>query len=80
MRNLLFAQLSIQAAQFLLLPTADIRRVIEEMIPTLPGAVGGGPSTTITRGCLWAAVGVERGIYGADALRLFQRSPRRLLR
>ena len=54
-----FAAAGDTAAQLLLLPTADIRRVIKEMIPTLPAAVGGGPSTTITRGFLWAAVGVD---------------------
>ncbi len=43
----------------LLLPTADNRRVIEEMMPELPKEIGGGPSTALTRGLLWAAVGVN---------------------
>jgi hypothetical protein len=54
-----FAAAGDTAAQLLLLPTADIRRVFEEMIPMLPGAVGDGPSTTITHGLRWAAIGVD---------------------
>jgi len=46
-------------AQVLLLPPAYSRRVIEEMMPDLPGEIGGGKSTIITRGVLWAALGVE---------------------
>jgi len=44
-------------AQGLLLHTADSRRVIGEMMPELPEEVGGGPSTAITRGMTWAAIG-----------------------
>lgn len=47
------------AGQVLVIPTADSRRVIDEMIPTLPEQVGGGPVTALTRGVMWAAVGVE---------------------
>jgi len=47
------------AVQLLLLPTADDRRVVEELLPTLPEEVGGGPSTILTRGLLWAAAGVN---------------------
>jgi hypothetical protein len=47
------------AAQILLLPTANDRRVIEELMPKLPPQFGGGPSTVFTRGMLWAAVGVN---------------------
>ncbi len=45
--------------QAVLLPTADNRRVIEEMIPVLPDQIGGGPSTIVTRGLLWAAAGID---------------------
>jgi hypothetical protein len=44
------------AVQFLFLPTADSRRVIEELMPTLPAEVGGGSVKVLTRGILWAAV------------------------
>jgi hypothetical protein len=54
-----FAAAGDTAAQFLLLPTPDIRRVIEEIIPTLPDEIGDGSSTKITRGFLWAAIGVD---------------------
>jgi hypothetical protein len=47
------------AAQLLVLPPKDTRRVVEEMTPELPKEVGGGPSTILTRGLLWAAVGAD---------------------
>jgi hypothetical protein len=46
-------------AQFLLLPTADLRRVFGEMMPNLPGSVGGGSSKPLTQGLRWAALGVD---------------------
>jgi hypothetical protein len=52
-----FAAAGDTTAQFLLLPTADSRRVIEQMLPALPKELGGGPSTTLTRGLQWAAAG-----------------------
>ena len=54
-----FAAAGESAAQLLILPTADNRRVVEELMPTLPAQVGGGPSTAVTRGVLWAAGGVQ---------------------
>ncbi|MHB1557551.1 MAG: DUF1559 family PulG-like putative transporter [Isosphaeraceae bacterium] len=45
-------------ARILLIPSADTRRVIEEMVPELPPQLGGGPVTNITRGVLWMAAGV----------------------
>jgi hypothetical protein len=47
------------AFQILLLPPKYSRRVIEEIMPTLPSEIGGGPSTTITDGLLWAALSVD---------------------
>jgi len=47
------------AAQLLLLPPAYTRRVIEETMPELPKEIGGGPSTLLTRGALWAAAGID---------------------
>ncbi|MFH1924802.1 MAG: DUF1559 domain-containing protein [Planctomycetota bacterium] len=47
------------AAQLLLMPPAHSDRVIEEMMPTLPEEIGGGPSTILTRGLLWAVVGMD---------------------
>jgi len=54
-----FAAAGNTAAQFLILPTADNRRVVEAMMPQLPQQIGGGPSTAVTRGVLWAAVGAD---------------------
>ena len=49
------------AARLLILPSADSRRVLEEMVPNFPAELGGGPMTDLTRGMLWAALGLEIG-------------------
>jgi hypothetical protein len=54
-----FAAAGDTTAQLLLVPTADARRVVEEILPVLPKEIGGGPSTVLTRGVLWAAVGIQ---------------------
>jgi hypothetical protein len=46
------------AIQIAILPPKHFAKVIEEMLPELPKEIGGGPSTIITRGALWAAVGI----------------------
>lgn len=46
-------------AQILLLPTDNDRRVVEELMPTLPEQIGGGPSTIVTRGVRWLALGID---------------------
>ncbi len=48
-------------ARLVILPSADSRRVLEEMVPNFPAALGGGPTTDLTRGMLWGAVGLEVG-------------------
>jgi Protein of unknown function (DUF1559) len=48
-------------ARVLLVPSQDTRRVLEEMVPTFPLDLGGGPVTDLTRGVLWAAVGLDGG-------------------
>lgn len=45
--------------QVLLLPTDNDRRVVEELMPTLPEQIGGGPSTILTRGVRWLALGID---------------------
>ncbi len=47
------------AAQAVLLPPKYAARVIEEMLPDLPKEIGGGPSTAITQGLLWAVVAAD---------------------
>ncbi|MCX7425895.1 MAG: DUF1559 domain-containing protein [Planctomycetia bacterium] len=54
-----FAAAGDTAAQLLVLPPEYSRRVIAEMMPTLPEEVGGGPSSVLTDGLRWAAVGVD---------------------
>ncbi|MBN1910095.1 MAG: DUF1559 domain-containing protein [Pirellulales bacterium] len=46
-------------AQLLFLPTDNDRRVIRELMPQLRPELGGGPSTILTEGLLWAAVGAS---------------------
>ncbi len=52
--------------RFAVIPGADARRCFEEIIPVLPAELGGGPSTVLTRGVKWVAVGVD----GPPKLRL----------
>jgi hypothetical protein len=47
------------ALQVLLLPPPYYRRVIEETMRELPKEIGGGPSTVLTRGALWAVAGID---------------------
>jgi hypothetical protein len=44
--------------QLVLVPTADQRRVFEELMPELPKELGGGAGTILTRGIQWLALGV----------------------
>ena len=44
-------------AQVLLFVPAYARRAVEELMPELPKEIGGGPSTVITRGIRWIALG-----------------------
>ncbi|MCR4414617.1 MAG: DUF1559 domain-containing protein [Thermoguttaceae bacterium] len=54
-----FAAAGDTVAQLLVLPPPYAARVIEETMPEFPKAAGGGPSTVLTRGLLWAAVGID---------------------
>ena len=67
-----FAAAGDTTAQVLLLPTATSRLVVEQMMPTLPKELGGGPSATLTRGIQWAAVGAD--VTPKAALRLVVQS------
>ena len=50
-----------QPIQIVLAPTADARRVVESLFPRLPREVGGGPSTVVTQGAQWVALGLDLG-------------------
>ncbi len=54
-----FAAAGDTAAQALFVPPQYWQRVIDEMMPTLPPAIGGGSSSIYTRGIRWAAVGAD---------------------
>ncbi|HQR06128.1 MAG TPA: DUF1559 domain-containing protein [Gemmatales bacterium] len=41
------------------IPSTDIRRVMDELVPTLPKELGGGSSTLVTKGLQWAALNVD---------------------
>jgi hypothetical protein len=45
--------------QLVFVPGPDLRRIVEETMPKLPPQVGGGPSTILTHGVRWAALGLE---------------------
>ena len=45
--------------QAVLLPYEDAGRVIEEFMPVLPASLGGGSSSTLTRGLVWAAISIQ---------------------
>jgi prepilin-type processing-associated H-X9-DG protein len=47
------------AVTLALVPTDDMRRVVEEMLPSLPPQIGGGPSTLLTRGSTWAVLTLD---------------------
>jgi hypothetical protein len=48
-------------ARLLILPSADSRRVLEEMVPNFPAELGDGPITDLTHGMTWAALSLEVG-------------------
>jgi Protein of unknown function (DUF1559) len=54
-----FAASGDTAVQVILIPTNENRKVVEEIMPKLPKELGGGPITTVTRGVLWASMGVD---------------------
>lgn len=54
-----FAAAGDTTAQLLLLPTPDTRRIIDELIPTLPPEAGGGSTRPFSHGLRWAALGVD---------------------
>lgn len=47
------------ALRLVVLPTDDDRRVVEELMPTLPPSMGSVPSTVLTHGGRWLAVGMD---------------------
>jgi hypothetical protein len=56
-----FETVATSTIQLALVPTADQRRVLEEMEPTLPAILGGGSIQVVTRGMLWSVLGIEVG-------------------
>ncbi|MBI2827544.1 MAG: hypothetical protein HYX69_22955 [Planctomycetia bacterium] len=47
------------ALQLLFIPSIEIRRLIEQLLPTLPADLGGVPTKTFTQGVAWGVAGVE---------------------
>ncbi len=54
-----FAAAGDTAAQLVVLPPPDTRRIVEELLPTLPPQLGGGSTRPLTHGVQWAALGVD---------------------
>jgi prepilin-type processing-associated H-X9-DG protein len=63
------------AVRLLILPSADSRRVLEEIVPRFPAEAGGGPITDLTNGLLWAAAGIENADKPALKLVAASRDP-----
>lgn len=42
--------------QIVVIPSSTVRKVTEELLPTLPRSLGGGSARIFTRGALWAAL------------------------
>lgn len=61
--------------KLVVMPSAASRRVVEELMPALPVEAGGGPTTTLTRGALWVALGA--GFSPRSSLRLVVQSQTR---
>jgi hypothetical protein len=45
--------------QVLLLPPEYVRRSVVELMPALPRQLGGGPSSLLTNGLVWASLGID---------------------
>ncbi|WP_165219294.1 DUF1559 family PulG-like putative transporter [Aquisphaera insulae] len=45
-------------AEVVVMPSPDARRVLEEIVPTVPAELGGAPVAAFTRGIPWAAAGL----------------------
>lgn len=56
-----FAAVADFPIQVLVLPPDFVRRTVVEMQPTLPPVLGGGPSSVLTDGLLWGAIGIAPG-------------------
>jgi hypothetical protein len=54
-----FAAAGDTTAQFILLPSDDNRKVIDQLMPMLPKEIGGGSTKAFTHGVRWAAIGVD---------------------
>jgi hypothetical protein len=54
-----FAATGDRTVQFVLVPSGDVKRAFEEIVPTLPAELGGGPITFLTRGVQWLALGMD---------------------
>ena len=54
-----FAAVASYPIQVLLLPPDYLRRTVQELLPQLPPQLGGGPSTLLTDGLSWAALGID---------------------
>lgn len=46
-------------AQVVVLPPSHVRRTMKELVPELPRQLGGGPSSVLTEGLQWAALGID---------------------
>jgi hypothetical protein len=47
------------ALQIAFIPSADMRRLAEALLPEAPKQLGGGPTKTFTQGAIWSAISID---------------------
>jgi hypothetical protein len=47
------------AIQIAFIPSADMRRLAEALLPEAPKQLGGGPTKTFTQGAVWTAISID---------------------
>jgi hypothetical protein len=54
-----FRAVDTSAVKIAWIPSVQLRRLAETVLPNLPAQLGGGPTKTFTEGVVWAAIGID---------------------
>ncbi|HEY2840248.1 MAG TPA: hypothetical protein VGJ26_13920 [Pirellulales bacterium] len=60
------------AVQIALIPSPDMRRLAEALLPEAPKQLGGGPTKTFTQGAVWAALSIDLPPHKVEARLVIQ--------
>lgn len=52
--------------QCIIIPPAYLRKTVSDLMPELPNRLGGGPTSVLTDGLLWAALTIDRNASGTE--------------